>query len=110
MFQCDRVKDDLVIRVGYKPFMAFSVSVIVGLICFSWAFWFFSIKVEMARVRKGIYSSVSQSLGDVIKSSFTMGNEAIIRLRDCQSEMISIKAVNTDLAKIVSRGNGKVVN
>lgn len=106
MFQFDRVKDDLILRVNYKAFLIGAFTLLVSLIGVIWVFWVMSIKIEMRRIRHEVYAAVSSSLGDVIGNTVKENYSNLLRLEQCMAESIQLKEVNKDLVKMSQKNSG----
>ena len=99
MFQADRVKNDLIIRIDYRLLTIGGGLFFFSLVLSIWVLWVIAFKVEMSRVKKDIYTAVSTSMSDVILRTFNENYQCLLKLDQCMAENNQVKAINKDIAK-----------
>lgn len=99
MFQADRVKNDLIIRIDYRLLTIGGGLFFFTLILSIWILWVVAFKTEMSRVKKDIYTAVSTSMSDVILKTFNENYQCLLKLDQCMTENSQVTAINKDIVK-----------
>lgn len=98
MFTCSRVRDDIVISVNYKALLKAGALGVLLLILAPLLYIVVILKLEILGMKHEVYSAISQTMGDVISTSFAKNHATLLKVEGCQSELISCQAMLKDVA------------
>ena len=101
MFQMDRIKNDLIIRIDFRIFVMGVCTFLVVSVCTFWMLWVVAIKTEISRIRNDVYLVTSKSLGQVLEDNFNKNHAVLLQYESCQAELKQAQSINKDLSNII---------
>lgn len=101
MFQMDRIKNDLIIRIDFRIFVMGVCTFLATYIGIFWMMWVVAIRTEINRIRNDVYVVTSQSLGQVLENNFNKNHAVLLQYESCQAELKQAQSINKDLSHII---------